>query len=99
MFELNQNPDAERRRHSLLLAGAAAETCALDEMVERRSRDLASLGFSALDALHLVCAERAWADVLLTTDDGLLRRARRCLDAIQVPVDNPLHWLNHRNDR
>lgn len=42
-----------------------------------RARELAALGFGALDALHLACAEASGADVFLTTDDRLLKRAGR----------------------
>jgi hypothetical protein len=34
-----------------------------------------------------------WADVLLTTDDRLLKRARRYGERIQVPISNPVTWL------
>src|SRR6516225_200168 len=43
-----------------------------------RAAKLQDLGFSPFDALHLACAERAEVDVFLTTDDGLLSRARSC---------------------
>jgi predicted nucleic acid-binding protein len=98
-FELTRNPDAERRRRTLVLMGAAAETCALDDAITGRGRELALLGFSGFDALHLATAERVRANVFLTTDDGLLRRARRHASDVQVPVDNPLTWLNTRSNR
>jgi len=46
-----------------------------------------------MDALHLAAAERASADVLLTTDDGFLRVAKRELSQLQVAVENRLIWL------
>jgi predicted nucleic acid-binding protein len=97
-LEIAQNPDAERRRRTQVLVGSATESISLDETIERRGNELEALGFGAFDALHLACAEQAQADVFLTTDDGLLRRARRFTDRIQVPVENPLTWLNRRSD-
>lgn len=97
-FGIVQNPDAERRRRTQVIVGSATEFISLDEAIERRGTELESLGFSASDALHLACAEQARADVFLTTDDALLRRARRCADQTQVPVENPLTWLNRRSD-
>ena len=48
---------------------------------------------SLYDSFHIACAEAAQVDVLLTTDDRLLRRTRRCQDRIQIIVDNPVTWL------
>jgi len=46
-----------------------------------------------MDALHLACSESCGANVFLTTDDRLFRRAARLVEQIQVVVENPLHWL------
>jgi hypothetical protein len=40
--------------------------------------------FMVFDALHLTCAESGGADVFLTTDDRLRRRAARLVDVLQV---------------
>ena len=42
---------------------------------------------------HIACAEVSQVDVLLTTDDRLLRRAKRHQDRIKVVVNNPVTWL------
>ena len=57
-----------------------------------RARRLELLGFSPFDALHLASAEPGGADVFLTTDDDLLRRARRSPGSIHIRVENPLSW-------
>jgi predicted nucleic acid-binding protein len=54
---------------------------------------LQKLGFQGYDALHLACSESAKADVLLTTDDGLLKLAKRFSKKLHVTVVNPLIWL------
>jgi predicted nucleic acid-binding protein len=96
-FETTRNPDQERRRRVEVLVASASESLPLDQGVERRGTELEGLGFSALDALHLACAERAGVDVFMNTDDALLRRARRLREAIRVRVENPLTWLNERS--
>jgi predicted nucleic acid-binding protein len=96
-FEIARNPDAERRRRVEVLVTSATESVSLAERVEHRGTELEALGFGAFDALHLACAEHAEVDVFLTTDDGLLRRVRRHRDEIRVRVENPLTWLNERN--
>jgi predicted nucleic acid-binding protein len=51
------------------------------------------LRYSATIALHIACAESANVDVLLTTDDRLLRNAQSQTSAIEVKVANPVAWL------
>lgn len=52
-----------------------------------RAAKLQDLGFSRFDALHLACAEHAEVDVFLTTDDGLLSRARRYKGALRIGAE------------
>jgi len=43
--------------------------------------------------LHIACAERGNADILLTTDDNLLRKALQNKSILKVRVENPVKWL------
>ena len=61
--------------------------------VEERSLELVQLGFSSYDAAHIASAERSNADVFLSVDDRLIRKAQRNFEAIYVAVDNPINWL------
>ncbi|MEH1934680.1 MAG: PIN domain-containing protein [Nostoc sp.] len=63
------------------------------EQVKSHARELNELGFKNYDALHIACAEVGNADILLTTDDRMLRLATRCRNLLQVRVENPLHWV------
>lgn len=45
-----------------------------------------------MDALHVSSAERA-ADFMLTTDEGILRKARANRKYIMIEIDNPVRWL------
>jgi predicted nucleic acid-binding protein len=58
-----------------------------------RAEVIESLGFKDFDALHLASAEAADVSVFLTTDDRLLRRARRQQQHLAVSVLNPLNWI------
>ena len=58
-----------------------------------RAGELQTLGFKAMDSLHIACAEKAGCAVLLTTDDRLLRVARRNATQLRVQVVNPVAWL------
>lgn len=85
------NPD--RREQVQEFARAATAHVLVDEDCRRRGRELEGMGFGAYDALHLACAEAVVADVLLTTDDALVRRARRLQQMLSVRVANPRTWL------
>ena len=54
---------------------------------------LEDLNFSSFDALHIASAEKGKADVLLTTDDNLLRKALQNKSILEVRVENPVKWL------
>ncbi len=58
-----------------------------------RGKYLESISFKENDALHLACAESGSADVLLTTDNGLLNKAKSVQTQLDIEVDNPLGWL------
>jgi predicted nucleic acid-binding protein len=51
------------------------------------------MGFKSFDALHIACAEKSRADILLTTDDDLMRKALRKKNFLNVSVENPVNWL------
>jgi len=51
------------------------------------------MGFKTYDALHIACAEKAAADVLLSTDDRLLKKAETNQHSLKINIDNPLAWL------
>jgi predicted nucleic acid-binding protein len=47
----------------------------------------------SFDALHLACAESVFAEVLLTTDDKFLKKAKKNKSVLKVRVENPVTWL------
>lgn len=90
--------DAERRLAAGTLAGFATEYVHTKPDRIGRGSVLERMGFGVYDSLHIACAEAAGADVLLTTDDALIRRARRLQDEVAVRVANPLTWLKERSE-
>lgn len=75
-----------------LLARAKAYISSRPE-IEQRAEYLMTLSFKFHDALHLAFAEAGDADVFLTTDDRLLRKAKQNSNVIKVGVENPAIWL------
>jgi hypothetical protein len=91
-IEIGRNPDSERRHDVLTLLEFANEVVAPQAKDALRAESLARLGFGEFDALHLACAELGAVDVFLTTDDGLIRRARRYAEVLHIRVENPVSW-------
>jgi predicted nucleic acid-binding protein len=97
--EIAETEDLARRSDLEELASSRGIFIEASVQVEQRARDLARLGFSSADPLHLACAESAKATVLLTTDDRLLKRAKLHAQKLHVHVENPLTWLTEEMQR
>ncbi|MEW5856178.1 MAG: PIN domain-containing protein [Cyanobacteriota bacterium] len=91
--EISQTQDLDRQARLRSLVDLATRFVQVDEGIEMRSAELIQQGFTVFDGLHLACAESGGADVFLTTDDRLHRRAARLVDVLQVRVENPVTWL------
>ena len=94
--EVRRNPSQERRREAQTTLTLAVTSIEIDEVITLRSRSLVRLGYGPFDALHLAAAESAGADVLLTTDDRLLKRTVRKLGNPRIPVRNPVSWMKEQ---
>lgn len=92
-FEIQQTPDLDRRQKVELLASWITRYVRLESAEIARAEQLEEHGFKAFDALHLACAESGKADLFFSTDDGLLRKARRLASDMEIVVANPLIWL------
>jgi len=95
-LEAMLNSDVERRFRVLRLMVAVQEHVAVESLDHKRAGRLVKLGFKAMDALHVACAERARVDVFLTTDDRLIKTAARQAEVLRMPVANPLKWLEEQ---
>ncbi|WP_072622382.1 hypothetical protein [Spirulina major] len=91
--ELEKMQNLEKKASILDLLGLATGRQEINAAVEERSRQLEDLGFALFDSFHVACAEAAGADIFLSTDDRLLKTARRCGDQLNVKIGNPVVWL------
>lgn len=89
-LEISRNPDPERRRGAEALLTFAREILIPDSTTADLARRIEKLGITPFDALHLATANQS---VFLTTDDNLLRRARRGKSLLRIPVQNPVSWI------
>ena len=95
-LEIDKIPDAEQQSRLRRVLAFVGLTLELGEKEFERARELQRLGFTGFDAVHLACAEIGKADVFLTTDDRLLRLAKRVAKKLYVRVENPLDWMKER---
>lgn len=91
-FETHRIADLTRRNGILHFLSYSSSYQPLTTEIEQRGILLNKLGFKRLDALHLATAEALKVDVLLTTDDQLLRRATQHSTQITVSVLNPVQF-------
>lgn len=101
MDEVEQNPDSDQRSQIKDLIIDAHQTVSVRTSEISRGKQLETLGFKELDALHLASAESGSSDFFLTTDDRLLAKAKRDSSQLHVRVENPYTWFQEvaRNER
>jgi predicted nucleic acid-binding protein len=93
LFEVTQTSDADRAHRVMTLVRLAKTLVKSSPATVSRAQVLERLSLRGLDALHIASAEAATADLLVTTDDRMLRRARRASDELQVNVVTPVQAL------
>jgi predicted nucleic acid-binding protein len=91
--EIEQTLDTQKLSRAKLLSGFIQENVGIGAKEERRAKELQAAGFQLFDALHIACAESARADVFLSTDDRLLKLAKRLSKRLRIRVENPLVWV------
>jgi predicted nucleic acid-binding protein len=91
--ELRQTPDTQRVELIMAALAIATEKAQLDSALKQRAGELVTLGLKPFDAAHIASAEAIAADLFLTTDDRLIRKATRYQTSLNVLVSNPVTWL------
>lgn len=92
-FKNAKNPFAARRQAIGKWRALAVECVTIDESVLARAREAMDLGLGEYDALHVGAAIAGRADMLVTTDDKLLRRVRAMPDLTALPPGEALAVL------
>lgn len=91
--ELNQMPDLEQLENVKKILSIAKIKVSSSLSLKNRSAELQKLGFSSYDAAHIASAEISNADIFLTTDDRLFKKAKTNYKLIFVKINNPGTWL------
>lgn len=92
-FENANNPFPARRYAIGQWRALAVECVMIDEAVLARAREAMDLGLREYDALHVAAAIAGRADVLVSTDDKLLRRVRAMPGLTALPPGEALAFL------
>jgi predicted nucleic acid-binding protein len=93
-FENSANPFEERRTTISGWRRFAKIDVEESPALLQRARTLAALGLKSKDALHLACAIATACEYFVTTDDGILKRAKEIIDII---VLDPTAFVRERN--
>jgi predicted nucleic acid-binding protein len=88
-YEIAKIVDHDRRHYVSTFAAKTTTNILVDMAIKERAAVIMNLGVKALDALHIACAERAGATVLITTDDALKNIMSRHSDIISIRIVNP----------
>jgi len=91
-YEISKIPDDERKTGVKVLAAISRDRVTVDENILRRASELENVGLKALDALHLACADKS-AEVMLTTDDEIVKKVMANDSIVKIRVENPVRWL------
>lgn len=92
-FEIARNTDSSKQEQLEDILSVAQTHLSSTPEIEAHAQELMQLGFKLYDALHLAFAQSASADIFLTTDDRLLRKANQYPKIVIIPVENPVVWL------
>ena len=91
-FENDKHPKPDRRDEIAVWKARSERSIAVNADLEERSHEIAQQGIPALDAAHLASAEAGWAEIMLTCDDVVLRRAPRL--GLALRALNPVAYLS-----
>ena len=91
-LEISKTRNPKRREKVAEYCEIAEEYFTTTNEVVQRAIELQSYGFKLFDSLHIALAEEAQVDVLISTDDKMIKLANR--HDLRVLVVNPLNWFS-----
>lgn len=95
--ELSGTPDPERRRAVFAMLLHAKERIPATQEVLALAQTFADAGIDAMDAMHLASATVGRADVFLTVNTRLYKRAQKLHTPKPVATRLPAIWLEGLN--
>lgn len=92
-FEIDKIPDREKKSKIYLIMSKSKSHVQSNKACLLRAGEIQKLGIKSYDALHVASAEKAHADIFLTTDDDLLAKLKKHTGKIKIRTENPLTWI------
>lgn len=93
-FEVEQDPDDACVWRVRSMLAVVRLRVPISDAVADRARALERFGLRGLDALHVASVEAGDADLSITTDDRMLRRAARAVRDLRVRLVTPLEAVS-----
>jgi predicted nucleic acid-binding protein len=90
-FEISQIPDFEVQDKINSLYSTAREHHKITQKLVDRAKEFQNSKIGYFDSLHMAIAESANVDVMLTTDDRLVKRSQN--SRARIKIANPVTWL------
>ena len=89
-YENSQNPFRERREQIIKWRTYSNEDIEESEEVLSIASMIMKHGIKKLDSLHLACAIKADTDYFLTTDDGIIKKAKHVQN---IQIVDPIGFI------
>lgn len=96
-WEISKIPEMERFHKVRYLYSMAKLKITTDNFIETRQPVIEEMGFGTIDAFHIAAAEKAKADILITTDYDILKKYDLQRNLINVRIQNPVQFLMEVN--
>jgi len=92
VFETNRISNVVRRENVFEILTLAKKVLMVNDEIENHALDLVSNGIMPIDALHLAVASQESADYFCTSDDVLLKKAKK-IEGLNTSVVSPLELI------
>ena len=91
-FEIRKISDPDKYENVYILSTLTSNKVKYNDEIKRRALQLREYGLGLFDSIHIASAEYAKVNIMLTTDDKLINKAKIIKD-ISLRIENPVHWL------
>jgi predicted nucleic acid-binding protein len=92
VFETNRISNVVRRENVFEILTLAKKVLMVNDEIENHALDLVSNGIMPIDALHLAAASQESVDYFCTSDDVLLKKAKK-IEGLNTSVVSPLELI------
>jgi predicted nucleic acid-binding protein len=93
-YENSKSPLIDRRSKIGDVLKITSEYVGSSERLGNRAEEIERMGFMAMDALHIACAETAKSDFFITCDDLLLRKGKTIKGKLKVTIMSLMEFVS-----